>query len=75
MLDDMRLIKDSHEITLMRRAAEIASQGTLVRCALRSRGKFEYEVGSGIAHEFIRRCAYPAYNHIVAVARTPVCCT
>ncbi|MBS0313064.1 MAG: Xaa-Pro aminopeptidase [Proteobacteria bacterium] len=67
LLDDMRLIKDDHEIALMRRSAAIASQAH--RRAMRHArpGQFEYEVEAEIAHEFIRHGArVPAYNHIVA---------
>ncbi|HOB00034.1 MAG TPA: Xaa-Pro aminopeptidase [Casimicrobium huifangae] len=67
VLDDMRLIKDSHEITLMRRAAEIASQAHARAMRFARPGQFEYEVEAEIAHEFIRFGARtPAYNHIVA---------
>ena len=67
ILDDMRLVKDEHEIALMRRAAAITAQAH--RRAMQSArpGQWEYEVEAEIAHEFIRSGARsPAYNHIVA---------
>ncbi|MEW6292062.1 MAG: Xaa-Pro aminopeptidase [Pseudomonadota bacterium] len=66
-LDEMRLVKDAHEIDLMRRAAAIA--GTAHRRAMRfaAPGKFEYEVEAEFLHEFRRQGSqYPAYSPIVA---------
>ena len=66
-IDDMRLIKDAHEIALMRRAAEISSMAH-ARAMLTARpGQYEYHVEAELTHEFIRHGARtPAYNHIVA---------
>ncbi len=67
VLDDMRLIKDSHEIALMRRAATIA--GAAHRRAMRGAapGKYEYEVEAEFLHEFRRHgCQAPSYPPIVA---------
>ena len=66
-IDDMRLIKDAHEIPLMRRAAEISSMAH-ARAMLTARpGQYEYHVEAELTHEFIRHGARtPAYNHIVA---------
>jgi Xaa-Pro aminopeptidase len=66
-LDEMRLVKDAHEIDLMRRAAKIA--GAAHRRAMRftAPGKFEYEVEAEFLHEFRRQGSqYPAYSPIVA---------
>lgn len=66
-LDEMRLVKDAHEIDLMRRAATIA--GAAHRRAMRftAPGKFEYEVEAEFLHEFRRQGSqFPAYNPIVA---------
>jgi len=66
-LDAMRLVKDAHEIGLMRRAARIA--GTAHRRAMRcaAPGKYEYEVEAEFLHEFRRQgCQSPAYPSIVA---------
>ena len=67
VLDEMRLIKDNHEIDLMRRAARIA--GAAHRRAMRftAPGKFEYEVEAEFLHEFRRQGSqFPAYSPIVA---------
>ncbi len=66
-LDEMRLVKDDHEIALMRQAAAIA--GAAHRRAMRfaAPGKFEYEVEAEFLHEFRRRGSqFPAYSPIVA---------
>ncbi|MFN3883890.1 MAG: aminopeptidase P N-terminal domain-containing protein, partial [Rhodocyclaceae bacterium] len=66
-LDEMRLVKDDHEIALMRRAAQIA--GAAHRRALRfvAPGKYEYEVEAEFLHEFRRQGSQaPAYPPIVA---------
>ncbi len=66
-LDDMRLVKDAHEIDVMRRAAAIAA-GAHVRAMRRTRpGRHEYEVEAEFLHEFRRHGSeYPAYPPIVA---------
>jgi Xaa-Pro aminopeptidase len=66
-LDDMRLVKDQHELGTMRRAADISAEAH--RRAMRSTrpGLREYEVEAEIVHEFRRRGAQaPAYPPIVA---------
>lgn len=67
VLDEMRLVKDAHEIALMRRAAQIA--GAAHRRAMRctAPGKREYEIEAEFLHEFrAQRCQAPAYPPIVA---------
>jgi Xaa-Pro aminopeptidase len=66
-LDDMRLIKDQHELGTMRRAADI-STGAHRRAMRATRpGLREYEIEAEIVHEFRRRGAQsPAYTPIVA---------
>lgn len=67
LLDEMRLIKDAHEIDIMRRAAAISCQAH--KRALRHvrPGLFEYEVEAEFLHEFCRNGArHPAYTSIVA---------
>ncbi len=67
MLDDMRLIKDTHEIALMRRAAVISSRAHTRAMNTARPGQYEYKVEAELSHEFIRNGARtPAYNHIVA---------
>ena len=66
-LDQMRLIKDQHEIGTMRRAADISTEAH--RRAMRTArpGLREYEVEAEIVHEFRHRGAQaPAYTPIVA---------
>jgi len=66
-LDDMRLVKDQHELGTMRRAADISAEAH--RRAMRATrpGLREYEVEAEIVHEFRRRGAQaPAYPPIVA---------
>ncbi len=66
-LDEMRLVKDAHEIELMGKAARIA--GAAHRRAMRfaAPGKFEYEVEAEFLHEFRRHGSqFPAYAPIVA---------
>jgi Xaa-Pro aminopeptidase len=66
-LDEMRLVKDAHELMLMRRAADI-SAGAHRRAMLAARpGVNEYEVEAELLYEFRRRGAqFPAYWPIVA---------
>jgi Xaa-Pro aminopeptidase len=66
-LDEMRLVKDAHEVELMRKAARIA--GAAHRRAMRftAPGKFEYEVEAEFLHEFRKQGSqFPAYSPIVA---------
>lgn len=75
LLDEMRLIKDSHELATMRRAAAI-SAGAHARamrfCGRHFRqhpqgGLHEYEIEAELLHEFRRHGAQsPAYPSIVA---------
>lgn len=73
LLDEMRLVKDSHEQAVMRRAAEI-SAGAHVR-AMRLSARMlrdgqevrEYHLDAELLHEFRRHGSqYPAYGSIVA---------
>ena len=66
-LDAMRLVKDAHELRLMRRAAEISSAAHR-RAMERTRpGWFEYQVEAELAHEFLHAGAQAvAYPSIVA---------
>ncbi len=67
LVDEMRLVKDSHELGVMRRAASISAAAH--RRAIRAArpGRFEYELEAELLHEF-RRCGarFPAYSPIVA---------
>jgi Xaa-Pro aminopeptidase len=67
LLDEMRLIKDAHEITIMRNAARI-SAGAHRRAMRETRpGRREFEIEAELIHEFRRHGAQaPAYTPIVA---------
>ena len=67
LIDDMRLVKDPHELAIMRRAARIAAQAHR-RAMQRARpGRTEYEVEAELLYEFRRNGAqFPAYSPIVA---------
>ena len=67
LIDDMRLLKDAHELAIMRRAARIAAQAHR-RAMQRARpGRTEYEVEAELLYEFRRNGAqFPAYSPIVA---------
>ena len=66
-LDDMRLVKDEHELARMRSAAAI-SAGAHVRAMRATRpGMMEYEVEAELLYEFRRHGSqFPAYWPIVA---------
>jgi len=67
LLDEMRLVKDAHELAVMRRAAAIAT-GAHRRAMRAARpGRGEHEIEAELLHEF-RRCGAqgPAYTPIVA---------
>jgi Xaa-Pro aminopeptidase len=67
VLDEMRLIKDAHELDTMRAAAAITTDAH--RRAMRAArpGAHEYEIEAELLHEFRRRGAQsPAYASIVA---------
>jgi Xaa-Pro aminopeptidase len=67
VIDDMRLIKDAHELAIMRRAARIAAAAHR-RAMQRTRpGRYEYEIEAELIYEFRRSGAQtPAYTPIVA---------
>jgi Xaa-Pro aminopeptidase len=66
-LDLLRLVKDKHELGLMRRAAAISAEAHR-RAMERARpGWFEYQVEAELTHEFLRSGAQAvAYSSIVA---------
>jgi Xaa-Pro aminopeptidase len=66
-LDSMRLVKDAHEIALMRRACAISSAAHRRAMGSARPGAFEYEIEAELLHEFLREGAQAvAYNSIVA---------
>ncbi|MDD2924909.1 aminopeptidase P N-terminal domain-containing protein [Rhodoferax sp.] len=73
VLDEMRLVKDTHEQAIMRRAAQISARAH-IRAMQRSARMLragqevrEYHLDAELLHEF-RQCGsqYPAYGSIVA---------
>ena len=73
LLDEMRLVKDAHELALMRHAAQISARAhvrAMQHCAQALRAGQEvreYHLEAELLHEFRRYGAQaPAYNSIVA---------
>ena len=67
LLDEMRLVKDAHEIGVMKRAAAISAHAHIRAMRHARAGQFEYELEAELLHEFRRHGAqYPAYGTIVA---------
>jgi len=66
-IDEMRLMKDAHELALMRRAARIACAAHRRAMQAARAGGHEYEIEADLLHEFRRNGAqFPAYSPIVA---------
>ena len=75
LLDEMRLLKDSHEIAILRRAGKISAAGhvramqtsaALLRDGVKG-GLREYHLEAELLHEFRRHGSqFPAYTSIVA---------
>lgn len=66
-LDEMRLIKDSAEVDLMRRAAAISNHGHLAAMRATRPGAHEYAIEAELLYEFRKGGAqFPAYWPIVA---------
>jgi Xaa-Pro aminopeptidase len=67
LLDEMRLIKRTEELAVMRRAATISAQAHQRAMRAARPGRTEYEIEAEIAYEFRRHGAQsPAYTPIVA---------
>lgn len=70
VLDEMRLVKDEHEIAAMRRAAQISSAAHVRAMRTARPGRREYEIEAELLYEFRRNGAdAPAYGSIVASGR------
>jgi Xaa-Pro aminopeptidase len=66
ILDEMRLIKSTAEIDMMRQAAAVATQAHIRAMQFVEAGKNEYHLEAEIHHEFAMQGAkYPAYGTIV----------
>jgi Xaa-Pro aminopeptidase len=67
ILDEMRLIKDDHEIGVMRRAAAISAAAHCRAMQATRPGRMEFEIEAELLHEFKRNGSqFPAYSSIVA---------
>ncbi len=67
LVDEMRLVKDAHEVGIMRRAASISSAAHRRAMQAARPGRHEYEIEAELLHEFRRHGAqFPAYWPIVA---------
>jgi Xaa-Pro aminopeptidase len=67
VVDNMRLVKDAQELTVMRRAARIAAAAHRRAMQTTRAGRNEYEVEAELLYEFRRNGAqFPAYSPIVA---------
>jgi len=66
-LDEMRLVKDQHELAIMRRAARISAKAHERAMRATRPGRMEYEIEAELLYEFRRNGAqFPAYWPIVA---------
>ncbi len=66
-VDAMRLIKDAHEIALMRRACAISAGAHRRAMRAAAPGAYEYQIEAELMHEFLREGAQSvAYSSIVA---------
>ena len=67
LVEEMRLVKDAQELSLMRRSARIAAAAHRRAMQATRPGQHEYEVEAELLHEFRRNGAqFPAYSPIVA---------
>src|SRR5471032_1799695 len=67
VLDEMRLIKDTHELDIMRRAGTISAEAHRRAMQTCRPGMHEYEIEAELLYTFRRRGAQaPAYGTIVA---------
>ena len=67
LVDEMRLVKDAHELGVMRRAASISAAAHRRAMQAARPGRHEYEIEAELLHEFRRHGAqFPAYWPIVA---------
>ena len=70
MLDEMRLVKDAHELDVMRRAGAISAAAHVRAMRATRPGMFEYEIEAELLYEFRRHGSqFPAYGSIVAGGR------
>ena len=67
LIGNIRLIKDDHEIDLIRKACDISAEAHIAAMKAVKEGDLEQNIEGLYIHEFSKRGArYPAYNPIVA---------
>ena len=67
ILHELRLIKRSEELRIMRRAAKVTSRAHHRAMKVCKPGMFEYQIQAEVEHEFLNSgCMGPAYHSIVA---------
>jgi Xaa-Pro aminopeptidase len=67
LLDEMRILKDAHELATMRRAAQISTVAHQRAMRATAPGRTEYAIEAELLHEFRQGGAQsPAYTSIVA---------
>jgi len=67
IIDEMRLIKDAHELALMQRAADISAAGHMAAQRACKPGMGEWEIEAELLYHFRKNgCQAPAYTSIVA---------
>ena len=67
LIGNIRLIKDDHEIDLIRKACDISAEAHIAAMKAVKEGDSEQNIEGLYIHEFLKRGArYPAYNPIVA---------
>ena len=70
ILDEMRLIKDAHEIALLRTAGQLSAEAHNKAMQAACKGVTEYQLEAEILYHFTRNNARsPAYNSIVAAGK------
>jgi Xaa-Pro aminopeptidase len=70
VIDEMRLVKDAHELDLMRRAARISAAAHVRAMRATRPGRREYEIEAELLHAFrVAGSQAPAYPSIVASGR------
>lgn len=67
ILDEMRIIKDSDELDVMRRAAKISAEAHVNAMLATKPEKYEYEIEAELLYHFKKNGSqFPAYTSIVA---------
>lgn len=67
LIHEMRLFKDTHEIEIMRKAAQISARAHIRAMQICKPGMYEYQLEAELLHEFRNSGAQSvAYNSIVA---------